>query len=147
MLAGKAEKIFVAYPDMNKFFPAEKIVLTGNPIRSQIRLADAQQKASALAFFGLDPHKKTLLVIGGSLGAATLNRCMIDFLPLAAESGIQVIWQCGTVRQRSRYGCNEYIYEESLCFCMIFFRVWTLPMQWPMWLYQGPEPEASLSCV
>jgi UDP-N-acetylglucosamine--N-acetylmuramyl-(pentapeptide) pyrophosphoryl-undecaprenol N-acetylglucosamine transferase len=95
MLAGKAEKIFVAYPDMDKFFPAEKIVLTGNPIRSQIRLADAQQKASALAFFGLDPHKKTLLVIGGSLGAATLNRCMIDFLPLAAESGIQVIWQCG----------------------------------------------------
>jgi len=80
---------------MDKFFPAEKIVLTGNPIRSQIRLADAQQKASALAFFGLDPHKKTLLVIGGSLGAATLNRCMIDFLPLAAESGIQVIWQCG----------------------------------------------------
>ena len=95
MLAGKAEKIFVAYPDMDKFFPAEKIVLTGNPIRSQIRLADAQQKASALGFFGLDPHKKTLLVIGGSLGAATLNRCMIDFLPLAAESGIQVIWQCG----------------------------------------------------
>ncbi len=95
MLAAKAEKIFVAYPDMDKFFPAEKIVLTGNPIRSQIRLADAQLKASALEFFGLDPQKKTLLVIGGSLGAATLNRCMIDFLPHAAESGIQVIWQCG----------------------------------------------------
>jgi len=93
-LAGKASTICVAYEGMEKFFPKEKIQLTGNPVRKDI--ASGQDKrAEALAFFGLSPERKTLLVIGGSLGARTINESLEKGLRTLVEAGYQVIWQTG----------------------------------------------------
>lgn len=94
-LAGKAASICVAYPGMEAFFPPSKIVLTGNPIRSGIRPASAKTKEEALRHFGLSQERKTLLVVGGSLGAGTLNKCIEAYLPQAEKHPVQVIWQCG----------------------------------------------------
>ncbi|MDR2621361.1 MAG: undecaprenyldiphospho-muramoylpentapeptide beta-N-acetylglucosaminyltransferase, partial [Dysgonamonadaceae bacterium] len=94
LLAKKAVKICVAYEGMEKFFPAEKIVLTGNPIRKDlVNLEDKRKKA--YTFFGLDPDMKTILVLGGSLGAKTLNECMIGALPGLHGGGVQFLWQSG----------------------------------------------------
>lgn len=97
MLGGKVGKICVAYEGMEKFFPAEKIVLTGNPIRSSIRRATPELKAEGVEYYGLDPDKKHLLVIGGSLGCGTLNRTMKKWITDGCPGGedVDVIWQCG----------------------------------------------------
>ena len=93
-LAKKVRKIFVAYDGMEKCFPKDKIVLTGNPVRSDILdLADKRDKA--LKHFNLSPDKKTILVIGGSLGARTINNSVIHDLNKLIHSGIQLIWQTG----------------------------------------------------
>ena len=85
LLAKKANRICVAYEGMEKFFPAEKIVVTGNPVRQDLEEAQ-EKKEEALRFFGLSPEKKTVLVVGGSLGARTINRSnkaiWTSFLPL-----------------------------------------------------------------
>lgn len=94
-LASRATRICVAYPEMERFFPASKIVLTGNPIRNNIRPATEVTKKEALDHFGLAPHLKTILVIGGSLGAGTLNTCLEAYLPEAKDRPVQIIWQCG----------------------------------------------------
>lgn len=94
LLAKKAARICVAYEGMEKFFPKEKIVLTGNPVRQDL-FSIAPKTAKAYQFFGFDPAKKTLLVVGGSLGARTLNQSMIAGLELLSKAGIQVIWQTG----------------------------------------------------
>lgn len=94
-LAKQAKKICVAYEGMENFFPAEKILLTGNPIRrSSVDIAG--KRAEALAFFGLDSTKKTVLVTGGSLGARTLNDCLQENIDRIAAADLQVIWQCGS---------------------------------------------------
>lgn len=94
LLAKKARKICVAYDGMEQFFPSDKIVITGNPIRKD--LADAVDKrGESLAFFGLQPEKKTLLVVGGSLGARTINRSIRNGLDKLMAAGVQVIWQTG----------------------------------------------------
>lgn len=93
-LAKKAIKICVAYEGMDAFFPAEKILLTGNPIRRS-SVAIAGLKEEALASFGLQEGKKTILVTGGSLGAKTLNDVVAGALRKFAANDIQVIWQCG----------------------------------------------------
>ena len=94
MLAKNAKKICVAYDNMERFFPADKIVLTGNPVRQN--LMDTPFKdADAINAFGLDPGKKTLLIIGGSLGARTINNSIIGGLSRLKDAGIQVIWQTG----------------------------------------------------
>jgi len=95
MLARGAAYICVAYSGMEQFFPADRTVLTGNPIREGIHPATAQEKKEALLHFGLDPGKKTLLVTGGSLGAGTLNRCVREYLPRTREHPVQILWQCG----------------------------------------------------
>ncbi|MEF9986139.1 MAG: undecaprenyldiphospho-muramoylpentapeptide beta-N-acetylglucosaminyltransferase [Bacteroidales bacterium] len=101
---GKAvDKICVAYEGMERFFPKEKILLTGNPIRNDITLCTAEQKEEGYKFYNLNPNKKTIFVVGGSLGCRTLNNCMIAeidkgdlFKPaLNGEKEYQVIWQCG----------------------------------------------------
>jgi UDP-N-acetylglucosamine--N-acetylmuramyl-(pentapeptide) pyrophosphoryl-undecaprenol N-acetylglucosamine transferase len=79
---------------MEQFFPAEKVLLTGNPIRRE-SIAIAGKREEALTFFGLDPHKKTILVLGGSLGAKTLNESVVAYLNELKEE-VQVIWQCGS---------------------------------------------------
>jgi UDP-N-acetylglucosamine--N-acetylmuramyl-(pentapeptide) pyrophosphoryl-undecaprenol N-acetylglucosamine transferase len=94
LLAKRVEKICVAYPGMEKFFPAEKIVFTGNPMRSQ--LTDGISKVEAAAVFGLDPGKKTILAVGGSLGARTINEIIKQSFDLLNDrNDIQVLWQIG----------------------------------------------------
>jgi len=94
LLAKKAARICVAYDDMEKFFPKDKIVKTGNPVRQDLLTVKAKDEA-AYRFFGLDASKKTLLIVGGSLGARTINQSVIAHLEELAASGIQVIWQTG----------------------------------------------------
>lgn len=96
LLAKKAARICTAYEGMERFFPADRILLTGNPIRSEIAPATQAQREEGYRFYGLDPHKKTLFVVGGSLGCGTLNRVMRDWVEKrAARADYQVIWQCG----------------------------------------------------
>ena len=94
LLAKKAEKICVAYPGLERFFPADKIVLTGNPVRKDI-LSSTISPETARERFGLNPKLPTLLVVGGSLGALTLNESLESGIRRLNEAGIQVIWQTG----------------------------------------------------
>lgn len=94
LLAKKADKICVAYEGMQRFFPSDKIVMTGNPVRQNV-LQTPLSKEEARQQFGLDPHKKTVLLIGGSLGARTLNESVLQNLGLIENSGVQFIWQTG----------------------------------------------------
>ncbi len=95
VLARWAKRICVAYPDMDAFFPADKITLTGNPVRSDIQRS-GEQVETGRALFGLAPDRPTLLVIGGSQGARTINESIERDLPRLAAAGIQVVWQTGT---------------------------------------------------
>ena len=100
LLAKKAAKICVAYDGMEQFFPKEKIVLTGNPVRKDLQCSDEKRK-EAHGYFKLNSDKKTVLVIGGSLGARTVNQSMIKGLEKISNSDVQFIWQTG-----------KYYYEE-----------------------------------
>lgn len=93
LLANKVEKICVAYGGLEKFFPSEKIVLTGNPTRKDMVEIEGK-KEEAIEHFNLNASKKTILVIGGSLGARTLNNSIIEYLDKIPDN-VQVIWQCG----------------------------------------------------
>lgn len=93
-----ADRICVAYDGMERFFPKEKILLTGNPIRKDIGPATEELKSEGYKYYNLNPDKKTIFVVGGSLGCRTLNECMKKELSngeLLGEDGYQVIWQCG----------------------------------------------------
>jgi UDP-N-acetylglucosamine--N-acetylmuramyl-(pentapeptide) pyrophosphoryl-undecaprenol N-acetylglucosamine transferase len=94
LLGRRAQKICVAYEGMEKFFAAEKIILTGNPVRKDIASA-AGKTMEAYAHFRLSPHKKTLLVLGGSLGARSINHGVGHHLAKLNDQGIQVLWQTG----------------------------------------------------
>ncbi|MBQ4524823.1 MAG: UDP-N-acetylglucosamine--N-acetylmuramyl-(pentapeptide) pyrophosphoryl-undecaprenol N-acetylglucosamine transferase, partial [Bacteroidaceae bacterium] len=95
MLAKGAERICVAYEGMERFFPKEKIILTGNPIRQG--LADNQTtREEGIRAFGLDPDKRTILIIGGSLGARTMNESVLRKLDMIKQTDdVQFIWQTG----------------------------------------------------
>ena len=93
-LAGKAKKICVAYEGLERFFPSNKIVLTGNPVRQDI-IGVEQKRDEAIRQLGLDPNKKTLLVLGGSLGSRRINQLMAKELTWLLAQNVQVIWQCG----------------------------------------------------
>jgi UDP-N-acetylglucosamine--N-acetylmuramyl-(pentapeptide) pyrophosphoryl-undecaprenol N-acetylglucosamine transferase len=95
LLARQATSICVAYENMDVFFPKEKIILTGNPVRSDI-IDIEKKRPQALKFFGLSPEKKTLFCFGGSLGARTLNESMIKNLQELIAADVQVIWQIGS---------------------------------------------------
>lgn len=94
LLARRADKICVAYEGMERFFPKDKIILTGNPVRQGL-LEKTRSKDEALRTFGLQAGCKTVLLIGGSLGARTLNESMLSHLDEIAMSGVQFIWQTG----------------------------------------------------
>lgn len=94
MLAKGADCICVAYEGMDRFFPADKIVLTGNPVRKDL-LSKHLSPTEARRAFGLDGEKRTLLVVGGSLGARTLNEAMEKDVQRLADAGLQIIWQTG----------------------------------------------------
>ena len=101
LLAKEAAKICVAYEGMEQFFPKEKIVLTGNPVRQDLECTEAKRK-EAYTYFQCNPDKKTILVLGGSLGAGAINNSLISALPAIVESDIQLIWQSG-----------KYYYSDS----------------------------------
>ncbi len=94
LLAKKAEKICVAYEGMERFFPANKIILTGNPVRQSL-LDTKISREDAIKSFGLNPSKKTILLVGGSLGARTINESVLQHLDLIKGTDAQFIWQTG----------------------------------------------------
>ncbi|MGJ8667288.1 MAG: undecaprenyldiphospho-muramoylpentapeptide beta-N-acetylglucosaminyltransferase [Patiriisocius sp.] len=93
-LSGTVQKICVAYEGMEKFFPAEKLINTGNPVRQDL-IDISGKREEGLSFFKLDASKKTLLVLGGSLGARKINQLISNALGVFQKENIQVIWQCG----------------------------------------------------
>lgn len=114
-LARKASKICVAYEGMERFFPAERIILTGNPVRQN--LADTTiSKEDAATEFGFNPNKPIILLIGGSLGARTLNCSILKSMELIRNSNIQFIWQTGSyykeniTQELERYGTPRNMY-------------------------------------
>lgn len=114
-LAKKASKICVAYEGMERFFPAERILLTGNPVRQNL-VNPTLNKERALSEFGFSPNKPTILIIGGSLGARTLNNSVLNSLEMIRSSHIQFIWQTGSyykehiAQQLEKFGKPANIY-------------------------------------
>jgi UDP-N-acetylglucosamine--N-acetylmuramyl-(pentapeptide) pyrophosphoryl-undecaprenol N-acetylglucosamine transferase len=94
MLGKKATRVFVASDGMDKFFPADKLMITGNPVRSTI-VRNTISREQGMEFFGLDPAKKTVLATGGSLGAKGINEALDGQIDLFAKNNIQLIWQTG----------------------------------------------------
>ena len=107
ILAKKAAKICVAYEGMDQFFPKEKIVLTGNPVRSEVFENLENKRNEGLKYFGLDASKKTIFIFGGSLGARTLNEAMAANTALLQERpDVQVLWQIGKFYEGSFDHCD-----------------------------------------
>ena len=96
LLAKQAAKICVAYEGMERFFDKDKIILTGNPVRQGL-LNHTISREEAIRSFHLDPDKKTILIVGGSLGARTINNCVMQGLEKIKDSGVQFIWQTGKI--------------------------------------------------
>lgn len=127
-----ARKIFVAYPNMEKFFPAEKIIWTGNPVRKDL-IDNKNSQQEALAFFGLKNEKTTLLIIGGSQGARSINKTMAKNLSALPKDAIQLIWQTGIsfeneakeILEKSGldYFASAFIYEMDKAYAAADFLV------------------------
>lgn len=113
LLAKEADVICTAYPDMNRFFPAEKIILTGNPVRQDL-LNVEKKREEAVKFFGIDPEKKTVLVLGGSLGARKINELIEENLKEFRKNDLQVLWQTGSLYY------EEYKHHGKLDFVQTF---------------------------
>ena len=96
LLSKKANAICVAYENLEQFFPKSKIVFTGNPVRQDILDIDSK-RSEALSYFNLDENKKTLLVIGGSLGARRINQLIAKEIDFLRNNNLQIIWQCGNL--------------------------------------------------
>ena len=96
LLAKQAKKICVAYDGMERFFDKSKIILTGNPVRQGL-VNHTMTREEAIRTFNLDPKKKTILILGGSLGARTINQCLMANLNKVKDSGVQFIWQTGKI--------------------------------------------------
>ncbi len=123
-LSKRANKICVAYEGMEKYFPAEKLVLTGNPVRQDLQHI-TEKKQDASKFFGLNLNKKTILFIGGSLGARTLNQTLINDVSKLSDAGYQVIWQTGKhyyddVKdlQNDSVRIYDFIYQMDLAYSL-----------------------------
>ena len=112
LLGKRVQKICVAYEGMDKFFPADRIVMSGNPIRKEVSTPPtAAMKAEAMEYYRLDPAKKHLFIVGGSLGSGTLNRSMKKWITDGCPGGgnVEVIWQCGKYYKK---GCDEFMAEH-----------------------------------
>ena len=94
LLSKKANKICVAYENLERFFPKEKMILTGNPVRQDVLDIDSK-RSEAISYFNLDDNKKTLLILGGSLGSRRINQLIEKELDFLLALGIQIFWQCG----------------------------------------------------
>ncbi len=97
MLGSKVKSICVAYEGMEKFFPAEKIVMSGNPIRPEIHPYTPQERQEGIEFYGFDPCKRHILIVGGSLGSGTLNNAVKAWIEAGCPGGedTEILWQCG----------------------------------------------------
>jgi len=124
LLGKKATKIFVATDGMEKFFPQEKIFITGNPVRSTISQS-ALSRSEGIKFFGLDESKKTVLAVGGSLGAKSINEAISKHLDELLNAGLQLIWQTGKpyaeeargrARGRASVSANEFITQMDCAY-------------------------------
>ena len=94
LLGKSVQRVCVAYNGLERFFPSDKIVFTGNPVRSDVVRIEGKRR-EALEHYGFDSSKQTLVVIGGSLGARTLNESVLQHLDTLVEQDVQVLWQCG----------------------------------------------------
>lgn len=105
--------VCVAYDGMERFFPADKIVFSGNPIRPEIHAYTARDRAKGLEYYGLDPDKRHLFIVGGSLGAGTLNRAMREWIEAGCPGGenVEVLWQCGRYYKK---GIDEFMAGRDL---------------------------------
>ena len=126
LLAKRAKKICVAYPNMDKFFPSEKIIMTGNPVRKDI-VETASKYEKAITNFGLEPHKKTLLIIGGSQGARSINEAVLEGLNDLLKADLQIVWQTGKLfidkakaavaqLNTKKIYVSDFIYEMDLAY-------------------------------
>jgi UDP-N-acetylglucosamine--N-acetylmuramyl-(pentapeptide) pyrophosphoryl-undecaprenol N-acetylglucosamine transferase len=126
ILANTARTICVAYNGMEKFFPAARIKMTGNPVRKDI-LNMSHDRDQALKQFGLDPGKQTILILGGSLGARTINKSVVTSLDKIPDN-VQLLWQCGKlyfgemteklrVSNKKNIVLKEFIKEMDMAFC------------------------------
>jgi UDP-N-acetylglucosamine--N-acetylmuramyl-(pentapeptide) pyrophosphoryl-undecaprenol N-acetylglucosamine transferase len=122
ILRNRVNKICVAYENMHRFFPAEKIVRTGNPVRSDL-MNVSQLRNQAIEHFKLDINKKTILIIGGSLGARTINESIHQSLNEFEKQQVQLIWQTGKGYYQQAKNCEyknvrvfEFIYEMNLAY-------------------------------
>lgn len=106
LLGKKAGKICVAYDYLERFFPKDKIIKTGNPVRQDLLLVHSKRE-EAISFFKLDKEKKTVLIIGGSLGARRINQLIELELSFFKEQDVQVIWQCGKLYYNEYKNCQE----------------------------------------
>ena len=109
-LSKKADAICVAYHNLDRFFPASKIVFTGNPVRQDL-ISVSGKRDEAVAHFGLDPNKKTLLVLGGSLGSRRINQLIAKELAWLLAQDVQIIWQCGKLyhEEYRHYGDDKQV--------------------------------------
>lgn len=110
LLSKKADKICVAYEGMERFFPADKIIMTGNPVRQNV-LDSKLTVEEACESFGLNPNMKTVLLVGGSLGAKTINDSMLQHLDIIGKTDIQFIWQTGKAYYE---GIQQQLQNEEL---------------------------------
>lgn len=121
ILKNRVDSICVAYEKMDRFFPIEKIIKVGNPIRNDL-MDIKSRRTEAFHFFKLDPHKKTILVIGGSLGARTINESIMNGLTILEQENIQVIWQTGknytpgAAKESASIKPHIFIYEMALAY-------------------------------
>lgn len=106
LLSKKVQKVCVAYDGLERFFPKEKLIKTGNPIRQDLLSID-EKRAEASAFFELDEGKKTILVLGGSLGARAINRFVESMLDFFKANNVQLVWQCGKLYTEEYSRHNE----------------------------------------
>lgn len=115
ILAGRAGSICVAYEGMERFFPADRIVLSGNPIRSEIHPYTAEDRTEGIRHYGLDASRRQLLIVGGSLGSGTLNKAMKAWIEAGCPGGedVEVLWQCGRFYKA---GIDEFMKGRDLPF-------------------------------
>lgn len=112
ILSKKVDRICVAYDGLEKYFPNEKIVLTGNPVRPEV-LDISTKREKALQFFNLDPAKKTILFVGGSLGARTINQSVHKWAEKLISEGNQIIWQTGKVITKQPRYMQEHLQKRT----------------------------------
>lgn len=111
-LGGRVQKICVAYEGMERFFPAEKIIMTGNPIRSIIKPCTPEMKEEGVKEYALEPSRRHIFIVGGSLGSARFNQCMKKWISDGCPGidGVDVLWQCG---KYYKAGVDEFMAEQK----------------------------------